>query len=174
MNTQNKLSILEKISYGVGDMGCNFIWFLVAIQATFFYTEYFGLEIGTVTAMMAVITVIDLFFDVIIGAVADRTKTKIGRFRPWILYGCIPFAFIAIVTFYTPDLNDSLKLIYAFFSFLLLRLMYSVVNVPYGALMGVISSEPNERDSVSAFRNVFAQVGWFLASTLWSAVYRES
>lgn len=166
MSSNAKLSLLEKVSYGVGDMGCNFIWFLVAIQATFFYTEYFGLEIGTVTAMLTVITAIDLFFDVIIGAVADRTKTKLGRFRPWILYGCVPFAFIAMVTFYTPDINDTLKLLYAFFSMLLLRLMYSVVNVPYGALMGVISGDPNERDSVSAYRNVFAQGGWFVASTL--------
>ncbi len=164
-NTQ-KLSFLEKVSYGVGDMGCNFIWFLVAVHATFFYTEYFGLPIGTVTAMMAVITVIDLFFDVIVGAIADRHKFKAGRFRPWVFYGFIPFAVVAMVTFYTPDFNQTLKLVYAFFSFLLLRLMYSVVNVPYGALLGVISEDPGERDSASAFRNIFAQVGWFLASTM--------
>lgn len=166
MENNQKLSFLEKVSYGVGDMGCNFIWFLVAVHAAFFYTEYFGLPIGTVTAMMAVITVIDLFFDVIVGAVADRHKFKMGRFRPWIFYGFVPFAVVAMITFYTPDFNQTLKLVYAFFSFLLLRLMYSVVNVPYGALMGVISDDPNERDSTSAFRNVFAQVGWFLASTM--------
>lgn len=82
MENNQKLSFLEKVSYGVGDMGCNFIWYLVACMATFFYTEYFGLPIGTVTAMMAVVTVIDLFFDVIVGAVADRHKFKMGRFRP--------------------------------------------------------------------------------------------
>lgn len=165
MENNQKLSFLEKVSYGVGDMGCNFIWYLVACMATFFYTEYFGLPIGTVTAMMAVVTVIDLFFDVIVGAVADRHKFKMGRFRPWIFYGFLPFAAVAIITFYTPDFNQTLKLVYAFFSFLLLRLMYSVVNVPYGALLGVISADPNERDSTSAFRNIFAQVGWFFAST---------
>lgn len=165
MENSKKLSFLEKVSYGVGDMGCNFIWYLVASMATFFYTEYFGLPIGTVTAMMAVVTVIDLLFDVIVGAVADRHKFKMGRFRPWIFYGFLPFAAVAVITFYTPDFNQTLKLVYAFFSFLLLRLMYSVVNVPYGALLGVISADPNERDSASAFRNIFAQVGWLFAST---------
>lgn len=166
MENNQKLSFLEKVSYGVGDMGCNFIWYLVACQALFFYTEYFGLPMGTVTVMLGAITAIDLLFDVIIGAIADRHKFKMGRFRPWIFYGFIPFAVVAMITFYTPDINDTLKLVYAFFSFLLLRLMYSVVNVPYGALLGVVSADPNERDSTSAYRNVFAQVGWFLASTL--------
>jgi len=166
MKDTGKLSVLEKCAYGAGDMGSNFIWFLIAIHSTFFYTEYFGLAIGTVTAMMAIITMIDLLFDVYVGAVADRHKTKLGRFRPWILYGVVPFVAITIITFYTPDLDESMKLIYAFLSFLLLRLMYSVVNVPYGALMGVISGDARERDSVSAYRNIFAQIGWFCASTL--------
>ena len=121
MKDTGKLSVLEKCAYGAGDMGSNFIWFLIAIHSTFFYTEYFGLAIGTVTAMMAIITMIDLLFDVYVGAVADRHKTKLGRFRPWILYGVVPFVAITIITFYTPDLDESMKLIYAFFAFFFCR-----------------------------------------------------
>ncbi|MEE0083030.1 MAG: MFS transporter, partial [Paludibacteraceae bacterium] len=154
----HKLSILEKCAYGAGDMACNLFWGLICI-ASAFYTEYFGLEAGVVATMMLVVACIDIAFDVVIGAVADRHKTKWGRFRPWILFGVVPFCIIGVVTFTTPEFDTTAKTVYAYITFLLMRLMYSVVNVPYGALMGVMSADSDERDKVSAFRNIGAQIG---------------
>ncbi len=153
-----KLSILEKCSYGAGDLACNLFWGLICM-ATVFYTDYFGIAAAAVGTMVLVVSCIDIAFDVIIGAIADRHNSRWGRFRPWILFGVVPFCVIGFLTFYTPELNDTGKLIYAYVTFLLCRLMYSVVNVPYGALMGVISPDPQERTDVSAFRNVGAQIG---------------
>ncbi len=156
-----KLSFLEKCAYGMGDMGCNFFWALISYTGAF-YTEYFGITATAAGTMMLVVRLFDISFDVIIGAYADRTKkTKYGRFRPWILYGAIPFAVCAFFTYYTPDLAEPAKLVYAYITFTLFMLMYSVVNVPYGALLGVISADANERTDASAYRNIFAQLGGF-------------
>lgn len=154
----NKLSILEKCSYGAGDLACNLFWGLICM-ATAFYTDYFGLSAAVVGTMVLIVSCIDIAFDVIIGAIADRHNSRWGRFRPWILFGVVPFCVIGFMTFYTPEFNETGKIIYAYATFLLCRLMYSVVNVPYGALMGVISADPDERTAVSAFRNIGAQIG---------------
>ncbi|MBO7606417.1 MAG: MFS transporter [Paludibacteraceae bacterium] len=158
MENNQRLSILEKLSYGAGDLACNLFWGLICM-ATAFYTDYFGIAPAVVGTMVLVVSCIDIAFDVIIGAIADRHNTRWGRFRPWILFGVVPFCVIGFFTFYTPEFNETGKVIYAYATFLLCRLMYSVVNVPYGALMGVISPDPDERTSVSAFRNIGAQIG---------------
>ncbi|MBO4333585.1 MAG: MFS transporter [Paludibacteraceae bacterium] len=158
MENNQKLSVLEKCAYGAGDLACNLFWGLICI-ATAFYTEYFGMEAAAVGTMVLVVSIIDIAFDVIIGAIADRKNTRWGRFRPWILFGVVPFCIIGFFTFYTPAFSEPLKVVYAYVTFLLCRLMYSVVNVPYGALMGVISADPAERTSVSAYRNIGAQIG---------------
>lgn len=162
MENNQKLSFLEKFSYGVGDMACNLFWGLICV-ATAFYTEYFGIDAGVAATMILIISCIDIAFDVLIGAIADRHNTQWGRFRPWILFGLIPFCVIGYMTFRTPEFSESGKIIYAYLTFLAFRLMYSVVNVPYGALMGVISADPQERTDVSAYRNVLAQVGCLLS-----------
>lgn len=158
----HKLSVLEKCAYGVGDMACNLFWGISCIALTF-YTEYFGITAAAAGTLILVVSMIDIAFDVVIGAVADRKKTKYGRFRPWILYGVVPFCVLGFFAFYTPEFNNVGKVIYASVTFLLFRLMYSVVNVPYGALMGVISADPQERTDVSAYRNVLAQCGCLLS-----------
>ena len=162
MENNQKLSIVEKVAYGAGDLACNLFWGLICM-ATAFYTEYFGITAAAAGTMIFIVSCIDIAFDVIIGAIADRKKTKWGRFRPWILYGVIPFCVIGFFTFYTPDFAEGGKIVYAYATFLLFRLMYSVVNVPYGALMGVISKDPQERTDVSAYRNVEAQIGCLLS-----------
>lgn len=162
MENNQKLSILEKTAYGAGDLACNLFWGLI-IMATAFYTEYFGISAAAAGTMIFIVSCIDIAFDVIIGAVADRKKSKWGRFRPWILFGVVPFCVIGFFTFYTPDFAEPMKIVYAYVTFLLFRLMYSVVNVPYGALMGVISKDPQERTEVSAYRNVEAQIGCLLS-----------
>lgn len=161
-NTNQKLSFLEKVSYGVGDLACNLFWGLICM-ATVFYTDYFGISAAAAGTMILIISIIDICFDVIIGAIADRHKTKWGRFRPWILYGLVPFCVSGYLTFRTPEYSETGKLVYAYLTFLAFRLMYSVVNVPYGALMGVISEDPKERTNVSAYRNILAQFGCLLS-----------
>lgn len=162
MENNKKLSIIEKLAYGVGDLACNLFWGLICV-ATVFYTDYFGIDAKIAGTMILIISCIDIAFDVVIGAIADRKNSRWGRFRPWILFGLIPFCVIGYMTFRTPEFSESGKIIYAYLTFLAFRLMYSVVNVPYGALMGVISAEPKERDVVSSYRNVLAQVGCLLS-----------
>lgn len=162
MENNQKVSFVEKVAYGTGDMACNLFWALICVFAAIFYTDYFGISAAAAGTMMLVVRCIDITFDVIIGACADRVKTKFGRFRPWILYGALPFCVIGFITFLTPDFSQGMKLAYAYVTYAAFMLMYSVVNVPYGALMGVMSADPEERTSISAYRNILAQAGCFV------------
>lgn len=162
MGNNQKLSIIEKCAYGAGDLACNLFWGLVCV-ASAFYTEYYGISAAAAATMMLIVSYFDLVLDVFIGAAADRFDTKWGKFRPWILYGFVPFCVIGFFAFFTPGFADFGKIVYAYVTYLLFRIMYSVVNVPYGAMLGVISEDPKERDSVSAYRNVGAQIGFFLS-----------
>jgi GPH family glycoside/pentoside/hexuronide:cation symporter len=160
-NTQtHKLSFWEKCAFGLGDTGCNFFWALISLTGLF-YTDYFGITATAVGTMMLLVRLLDIGFDVIIGVYADRTRTKYGRFRPWILYGAAPFAVCAFFTYFTPELADPAKLVYAYITFTLFVFMYSVVDVPYGALLGVISPVPEERTKASAYKMIFAHLGGF-------------
>lgn len=170
MENNQKLSFLEKCAYGAGDMACNLFWGLIVLSSVF-YTDYFGIAPAAAATMMLIVRCIDITFDVFIGAIADRKKTQYGRFRPWILYGVVPFCVIGFFTFFTPDFSEGLKIVYAYVTYLLFMLMYSIVNVPYGALMGVISEDPKERTVVSAYRNIGAQIGCLVVyGTLFTSV----
>jgi GPH family glycoside/pentoside/hexuronide:cation symporter len=162
MKTIRRVPFLEKFAYGLGDMACNLFWALIGTFAAIFYTDYFGITAVQAATMLLIIRSIDICFDVIIGAAADRIKTKYGRFRPWILYGALPFCVIGFFTFYTPEFTGWVKLLYAYITYGAFMLMYSVVNVPYGALMGVMSAHPDERTGISAYRNILAQAGCFV------------
>lgn len=162
MENNKKLSILEKLSYGAGDLACNLFWGIVCI-AGMFYSDIFGLTPGDAGFMMMIIGYLDIVIDIFIGGASDRCNTKYGKFRPWILYGMIPFCVAGVFAFFTPDFSMGGKLVYAYISFFLFRILYAVVNVPYGALLGVLSEDPKERDSVSAYRNIGAQIGFWLS-----------
>lgn len=160
----HRISLAEKIGYGCGDGASNLIWMIFIYYQSNFYTDVYGLAAAAAGTMLLVTRSWDIFIDVFVGMTADRTKTRWGKFRPYLLWMAVPFGLVSVMAFSTPDFGDAGKLIYAYVALTLLMLVYSAINVPYGALMGVISSDPQQRTSLSAFRFSFAQgAGLFVA-----------
>ncbi|WP_160067717.1 MFS transporter [Sphingobacterium bovisgrunnientis] len=157
-----KVTLKEKIGYGFGDAASSMFWKLFGMYLMFFYTDVFGLEAQVVGTMFLITRVWDSLFDPIIGVIADRTKSKWGKFRPYLLYVAVPFGVIGVFTFYTPSFNDSGKIIYAYATYSLMMMVYSVINVPYASLLGVMSSSPKTRSVLATYRMTFAYLGSFV------------
>lgn len=153
------LSAGEKIGYGLGDTASNLYWKLFEFFQLLFYTDVFGISAGAAGTMFFVTKIWDAVNDPLVGFISDRTKTAWGRFRPYLLWMSIPFAITGIMTFYTPDLSPNGKLVYAYITYTLVFMAYTAINIPYGALMGVISPSSLERTSVSTYRFVLAFLG---------------
>jgi len=145
----------EKIAYGLGDTASNIIFQTVMLFLTFFYTDIFGISPAVVGTLFLVVRVIDAITDPLMGSLTDSTRTRYGSYRPYLLWLAVPFGLISIITFTTPDLSDSGKVIYAFITYTLLMLVYTAINIPYSALGGVLSRDPNERVSIQSYRFVF-------------------
>jgi sugar (glycoside-pentoside-hexuronide) transporter len=161
-----KLPFAEKFGYGLGDMAANFVFqAMMALQLNF-YTDTFGLTPAQAGTMFLVVGLGAAAFNPVMGVIADRTKTRWGRFRPWLLWTAVPFGVIGILTFTTPDLSVTAKLVYAWVTYLLLRLVYTINNVPYSALTGVMTADPNERTSIASFRQLFANSAGFIVQSL--------
>ena len=160
------IKLKEKIGYGFGDMASSMFWKLFGSYLMIFYTDVFGLPAAVVGTLFLVTRVWDSAFDPIVGVVADRTHSRWGKFRPYLLMLAVPFSVIGVLTFITPSLNDSGKLIYAYVTYSLMMMVYSAINVPYASLLGVISADPKERNTLSTFRMAFAYVGSFIALLL--------
>ena len=159
----------EKLSYGVADMGFNFFWTNVSTFLLIFYTDVFGLTAGVAASMMFIVKIINAFTDPLIGAAADRTNTRWGKFRPYLMWGALPLAGAAVLTYTTPDLSQGGKVVWAYATYLLMMVCYTCINIPYNALSGVMSSDPQERSSINGLRFIFAFVGSTLvtAATPW-------
>jgi GPH family glycoside/pentoside/hexuronide:cation symporter len=157
-----KITLKEKIGYGFGDAASSMFWKLFGMYLMFFYTDVFGLEAQVVGTMFLITRVWDSLFDPIIGVIADRTKSKWGKFRPYLLYVAVPFGVIGVFTFYTPSFNNSSKIIYAYATYSLMMMVYSLINVPYAALLGVMSSSPKVRSVLATYRMTFAYLGSFV------------
>jgi GPH family glycoside/pentoside/hexuronide:cation symporter len=160
-----KISIKEKVGYGLGDAASSMFWKIFSMYLMFFYTDVFGLAPAVVGTMFLITRIWDSCFDPLVGIIADRTKTRWGKFRPYLLWTAIPFAIIGVLTFYTPDFDEKGKIIYAYITYSLMMMIYSIINVPYASLLGVISSDRKERTTLSSYRMVFAFGGSLLA--LW-------
>ncbi|MCK5614119.1 MFS transporter [Candidatus Pacearchaeota archaeon] len=161
-NESQKLSFVEKVGYGVGDMASNLFFQVFILFLLYFYTEVFGISAAAAGTMFLVTRIWDAVNDPIMGAVADRTNTRWGKFRPYLLWFAVPFGILGVLMFTTPDLTPTGKLIYAYITYTLMMMIYTVLNVPYSALMGVISSNSTERTVVSTFRFVSAFGGMFI------------
>lgn len=156
-----KLSITEKIGYSLGDLAANLVFQTLMTYLAYFYTDIYGLQADDATALMFIVGTIAAFgFNPIVGAIADRTKSKWGKFRPWILWTAVPLGVISVLAFTTPDFSYKGKVVYAVVTYTLLLLLYASSNLPYSALSGVITGNMKERNSISSFRFVavmFAQ-----------------
>jgi glycoside/pentoside/hexuronide:cation symporter, GPH family len=159
-----KLSLRERVCYGFGDLASCLFWSTIMSQLLFFYIDIFGLTAIAAGWMFFVSRILDAFFDVVIGMAADRTKSRWGKFRPYILWGAVPLSVSAVLAFTTPGFNDTGKIIYAYATFIAFMFLYSTVNIPYTALLGVISGDPVERTSASSFKFVGAYLGGIIVS----------
>jgi len=151
-----KISVTEKIGYSLGDAAANFIFQTMLVFQLAFYTDTFGITAAAAGTLFLVVRVWDAIFDPFMGVVADRTNTKWGKFRPWILWTAVPFGIIGFLTFTTPPFDAQGKLIYAYVTYIVLMMVYSANNLPYSALSGVITGDLAERTSLSAYRFVAA------------------
>lgn len=160
------LSKKEKIAYGLGDTASNIIFQTVMLFLTFFYTDIFGISPAVVGTMFLVVRIIDAVTDPLMGTIADKTQSRFGQYRPYLLYLALPFAAISILAFTTPDLSPEGKVWYAFITYTLLMLAYTAINIPYSALGGVLTGDPDERVSVQSYRFVFGMLGGLIVTAL--------
>lgn len=160
----NTLSVKEKIGYGMGDAGCNIIFGAIMLFVNYFYTDIFGLAPALVGVLLLSVRVIDAVTDPIMGAIADRTRSKYGRFRPWLLWIAFPYALFSILMFTTPEWSYNSKVIYAFVTYFLLSLTYTAINIPYCSLGGVITNDPKERVACQSYRFVLVGIATLLLS----------
>lgn len=161
-----KIGLSEKIGYGLGDMSSSMFWKLFGAYLMLFYTDVFGISAAVVGTMFAVTRVWDSFFDPVVGAFADRTSSRWGRFRPYLLFLAVPFGLIGVITFLTPPFDNTGKIIYAYVTYALMMMVYSAINVPYASLLGVMSPDPSHRNTLATYRMTFAYLGSFIALLL--------
>ena len=161
-NGSGKLSVKEKIGYGLGDTASNFYWQMFMSFILFFYTDVFGISAAAAGTMLLVTRIWDTGIDPIMGVIADRTDTKWGKFRPYLLWMALPIGIIGVLTFTTPNLSVSGKIIYAYITSTLMMAAYTAINTPYSALMGVLTPNSLERTSVSSYRFVLAFIAIFI------------
>lgn len=161
-----KIKIKEKIGYGLGDAASSMFWKLFTMYLLFFYTDVIGISSAAVGTMFLITRIWDTFLDPFIGVIGDRTKSRWGKFRPYLLWGAIPFGLFGILTFTTIEGSETTKIIYAYVTYTLMMMVYSTVNVPYASLLGVMSSNSQERTILSSYRMTFAFGGSILVLLL--------
>jgi GPH family glycoside/pentoside/hexuronide:cation symporter len=160
------ITLKEKIGYGFGDAASSMFWKIFGMYSLFFYTDVFGITAAAAGTMFLIARLWDSFFDLFVGIMSDRTKTRWGKYRPYLLWFAIPFAVMGVITFFTPDFGQTGKLVYAYVTYSLMMIVYSLINVPYASLLGVISPDPRERNTLSSYRMSFAFIGSFITFML--------
>jgi len=164
--TTSKLSVKEKIGYSLGDTASHFVWDMVGFWLLFFYTDVYGISAAAAGTIMLVARFWDMAIDPVIGVVSDRTNTRWGKFRPYILFGAIPYAVLAILTFTTPNFGEVGKIIYAGATYVLLMTAYAFINLPYSALGAVMTDDTYERAGLNTYRFIAGFTGQFVVTGL--------
>lgn len=154
-----KLSVKEKIAYGLGDTGCNFVWQTVMLFLAYFYTDIYGLSPAHMGTMFLLVRFIDAVTDPLMGSIVDRTKSKHGRYRPYLLWMAVPFGIACMLAFFTPDVGETGKIVYAYASYIFLTLMYTAINVPYCAMANAMTDDSQERTSLQSYRFALSTAG---------------
>jgi GPH family glycoside/pentoside/hexuronide:cation symporter len=164
--TTAKLSVKEKIGYSLGDTASHFVWDMVGFWLLFFYTDVYGISAVAAGTIMLIARFWDMAIDPVIGVVSDRTNTRWGKFRPYILFGAIPYAVLAILTFTTPNLGEAGKIVYAGATYVLLMTAYASINLPYSALGAVMTDDTYERAGLNTYRFIAGFSGQFVVTGL--------
>lgn len=174
-STSQKLSIKEKIGYSLGDLAANLVFQTLMTYLAYFYTDIYGLSPADSSIIMLTVGLVAAFiFNPIIGAIADRTSSKWGKFRPWILWTAVPLGVIALLAFTTPDFSYQGKVIYAVVTYSLLLLFYASNNLPYSALSGVITGDMKERNSLSSYRFVAVMFAQFFVQVFMLGIIKSA
>ena len=160
----NRIRLPEKLGYAAGDTASVLYIHTFGQFLMYYYTDVFGLMPAAVGTMFLLTRLFDAVNDPMMGVIADRTSTKYGKFRPWLLWGIIPYMVLGVLTFFAPEFSDNGKLIYAYVTYIGVSIVYTMVNIPYGALMGVMTPHSEERTSLAAFRFYGAYAGVFLVN----------
>jgi GPH family glycoside/pentoside/hexuronide:cation symporter len=164
--TKQKLSVKEKVGYSLGDLSANLVFQTLMMFLLVFYTDVFGISPAAAATVIFVGGILGACFNPVMGAIADRTNTRWGKFRPWVLWTAVPFGIMAWLTFSTPDLSENGKIAYAFITYFFLVIIYSANNLPYAALSGVMTGDMVERTSLSSYRFVAVMIAQFTSQVL--------
>ena len=159
-----KLSIKEKLGYSLGDTASHFVWDLVGFWLLIYYTDVYGLSPYWAGVIMFVGSIWDAVMDPVVGIISDRTNSRWGKFRPYLLFGAVPYAILAVLTFTVPELQGASKIAYAFITCMLLRTAYACVNLPYSSMAAVMTDESGERASLNTYRFISAYIGQFIVT----------
>lgn len=163
----DKVTLKEKIGYGFGDAASSMFWKIFSIFLPIFYTDVFGISAAAVGTMLLVTRIWDTANDPFMGVICDRTNSKWGKFRPYLLWMAIPFGLIGVLMFTTPNFGLSGKIVYAYITYTLMMMAYTAINVPYASLLGVMSPKSNDRTSFASYRMVFAFAGSILVVSIY-------
>ena len=158
------VGLREKIGYGLGDAASSMFWKLFTMYLLFFYTDIIGLPAAAIGTMFLVTRIWDAFVDPLMGIMTDRTDTRWGKFRPYLLFGAVPYAILAVLAFSTPDFGADGKVVYALVTCLLLRTAYAFINLPYSSMAAVMTNDSFERASLNTYRFIAAYVGQFIVT----------
>jgi GPH family glycoside/pentoside/hexuronide:cation symporter len=164
----SRVTLREKIGYGFGDAASSMFWKIFSFYLAIFYTDVFGISAVAAGTMLLVTRIWDTAIDPIMGVIGDRTNTRWGKFRPYLLWVAVPFGIIGVLLFTTPDFGTTGKLVYAYITYTLMMMAYTAINVPYASLLGVMTANTNDRTTLASYRMIFA----FGGSLLVVAIYQ--
>jgi GPH family glycoside/pentoside/hexuronide:cation symporter len=163
--SEEKLSLVEKVGYGLGDTASNILYQAWSFFLMIFYTDVFGIPAKVASFMFLVTRIWDMINDPIMGMIADRTNTRWGKFRPYLLWMAVPYGILACAMFITPQWSQNMKVVYAYVTYILATMAYTAINIPYSSMMAVMTPNPQERTTLSQYRFFFAFVGMLLITT---------